>query len=225
MATALLPFTRLFITLAMCIRGLLTEFATTLDLVEQAFWRVPLFTKWIGASSFEVILARPSKHSTAGTLSSGTSGSRRISFILLHERIWRRIRLCHFCTLINIVTKTAIVYSGTLPVGLPLPWPRRFFHNFRFWRQILYFENLAPYFFLPLSSICDNQVQLSSDESPYCTIPIRSWAYQTLVFLILYNPSKMSSDGIFVIDNKIPSHFESNSWISSFRRPIVNRSA
>ena len=43
--------------------------------------------------------------------------------------------------------------------------------------------------------------------------------------LYLYNPSKMSSDGIFVIDNRIPSHFESNSRISSFRRPIVNRSA
>ena len=29
--------------------------------------------------------------------------------------------------------------------------------------------------------------------------------------LNLYNPSKMSSCGIFVIDNRIPSHFESNS--------------
>ena len=29
--------------------------------------------------------------------------------------------------------------------------------------------------------------------------------------LNLYNPSKMSSGGIFVKDNKIPSHFESNS--------------
>ena len=35
----------------------------------------------------------------------------------------------------------------------------------------------------------------------------------------------MSSCGIFVIDNRIWSHFESNSWIASFRRPIVNRSA
>ena len=43
--------------------------------------------------------------------------------------------------------------------------------------------------------------------------------------LNLYNPSKMSSCGIFVIDDKIPSHFESNSWISSFRRPLVNGSA
>ena len=35
----------------------------------------------------------------------------------------------------------------------------------------------------------------------------------------------MSSCGIFVIDNKIPSHLESNSSISSFRRLIVNKSA
>ena len=42
--------------------------------------------------------------------------------------------------------------------------------------------------------------------------------------LNLFNPSKMSSCGIFVTDNKIPSHFESNSSISSFRKLIVNRS-
>ena len=66
------------------------------DLVEQAFWRVPFFTEWIGASSFEVILAWPSKHSSTGTSSSGTSGFRRFLFILLHERIRRRIRLCLF---------------------------------------------------------------------------------------------------------------------------------
>ena len=35
----------------------------------------------------------------------------------------------------------------------------------------------------------------------------------------------MSSEGIFVVDNRIPSHFESNSWLSSFRRTTVNRSA
>ena len=115
------PFTRLFINLTMCIRALLPKSATTLGLVEQAFWRVPFFTEWIGASSLKVILAGPSRHSTTGTLASGTSGSRRISLILLHERIRRRIRLYHFCTLINIVTETTIVYFRTLPVGFPLP--------------------------------------------------------------------------------------------------------
>ena len=89
---------------------------TTLGLVEQAFWRVPFFTKWVIASSFELILARPSIHSTAGTW-----GSRCFSLILLHERIRTRIRLCHFCTFIDIVTETGIVSSRTLPVELPLP--------------------------------------------------------------------------------------------------------
>ena len=56
-----------------------------------------------------------------GLFSSGTSGSRRFSFILLHERIRRWIWLCHFCTFIDIVTETAIVSFGTLPVGFPLP--------------------------------------------------------------------------------------------------------
>ena len=72
-ATALLsPFTwdlfaRLFFNKAVHIRALFHKSATTLGLVEQAFWRVPLFTEWIGASSFEVILAKQSKHSTTGT--------------------------------------------------------------------------------------------------------------------------------------------------------------
>ena len=224
----------------MRIRALFPKSATTLGPVEQAFWRVPLFTEWTGASSFEIILAWPSKHSTTGTSSSGTSGFRRFLFILLHERIRRRIRLCHFCTFINIVAETAIVSSWTLPVGFPLPTisknslstlfclpilkPRRFFHNFRFWPQKSCFVNLARHFFSPSSSICDNQVLLSSDESPGHTIPIRSWASQTLVFLICTILPRCHQVG-FVFDNNIPSHFESNSWISSFRREIVNRSA
>ena len=85
MTTALLSsfffdlLTRLFINLTMCIRALFPNSATTLGLVEQAFWRVPLFTEWVGASAFEVILARPSRHSTTGTFSSGTSDSRWFS--------------------------------------------------------------------------------------------------------------------------------------------------
>ena len=63
-----------------------------------------VFQVRIGASSFEVILAWPSRHSTTGTFP-GTSGSRRISLILPHERIRSKIRLCHFSTLIDIVTE------------------------------------------------------------------------------------------------------------------------
>ena len=73
------PFAWLFINLAMCIRALFSKSATTLGLVEQAFWRMPLFTEWIGASSFEVILARQSSHFPTLASASRTSGSRFFS--------------------------------------------------------------------------------------------------------------------------------------------------
>ena len=55
--------------------------------VEQAFWRMPSFTEWVIATSSKVILARPSRHSTTRTLTSGTSGPRWFSLTLLHKRI------------------------------------------------------------------------------------------------------------------------------------------
>ena len=87
-----------------------------------------------------------------------------------------------------------------------------------------YFVYLARYFF----------------SSSFTSVIIRSYffwgisrSYNSNTFLSfsdsrtlnLYNLSTMSSDEIFVIDNKIPSHFESNCWISSFRKLKVNRSA
>ena len=69
-------FAKLLFNLSMCIRALFPKSSTTLCLVEQAFWRVPLFTERVDASSFEVILAMPSKQSTTATLASGTLGSR-----------------------------------------------------------------------------------------------------------------------------------------------------
>ena len=64
---------------------------------------------------------RETERRESWTLSSGTSGSRCISRSLPRRRIRRRIRLCQFCTLIDIVAETGIVSSRTLPVGLPLP--------------------------------------------------------------------------------------------------------
>ena len=87
------PFTRLFINLTMCIRALFNKSTNTLGLVEQAFWKVPLCTERLVASSFEEILARPSRNSSPGTF-----GSRCISLFLPRRRSWRRVRLCHFCT-------------------------------------------------------------------------------------------------------------------------------
>ena len=115
------PLCRLFINLTMCECTLFPKPTTTLDLVEEAFWRVPLFTEWVIASSYKVILERQSRHSTTGTLSSGTFGSRWFSLTLLHERIRRRIRWRNFSTLVDIVAETAIVSFHTLPVGFPLP--------------------------------------------------------------------------------------------------------
>ena len=114
------PFCRLFINLTVCVWALLPKPTTTFGLVEQTFWRVPLFTEWVIASSSKVILARPSRHSTTGTFSSGTSGSRWFSLILLRERIRKRI-WCNFFTLIEIVAENEIFFFHTLPVGFPLP--------------------------------------------------------------------------------------------------------
>ena len=42
-------------------------------------------------------------------------------FTLPRRRARRRIRLCRFCKLIDVVTETAIVSFRTLSVGFPLP--------------------------------------------------------------------------------------------------------
>ena len=94
------------------------------------------------------------------------------------------IRLCCFCTLIDIVAENAIVSFHTLPVGFQLPTISKnslytlfclliLDHGVCLIISVSGFKilNSARYFFSPLSSICDNQVQLSSGESP---IPIRS---------------------------------------------------
>ena len=97
-------FTGLFIKLKMCIRVLFIKSTTTLGLVQQAFWRMPLFTKWSVASSFGVILAWSSRHSTNGILTSATSSSRCFSFTLVRKNSEKRW-LCHLCALNDIVTE------------------------------------------------------------------------------------------------------------------------
>ena len=114
-------FAGLFINLAVCVRTLFPKSTSIFWLVGQAFWRMPFFTEWSGASFFEVILARQSSHFPTWASASGTSGSRCIFHTLLRRRSRRRIRLCRFCTLIDIVPETAIVSFRKLPVGLPLP--------------------------------------------------------------------------------------------------------
>ena len=115
------PFSRPFFNLAMHIRALFPKSASTPGLVEQAFWRMPFFTEWCSACFFEVILARQSSHFPTCASASSTSGSRCIFHKLLRGRSRRRTRLCQFCTLIRIVSETAIVSFRTLPVSFPLP--------------------------------------------------------------------------------------------------------
>ena len=102
-------------------RALFPKSASIFGLVEQALWPMPFFTEWSGASSFEVVLARHSSHFPTWASASRTSGSRCISHTRLRKRSWTRIRLCRFCTLIHIVSETAIVSFRTLPVSFPLP--------------------------------------------------------------------------------------------------------
>ena len=147
---------------------------------------MPSFTEWIIATSSEAILARPSRHSTTGTSASGTSGPRWFSLILPHERIRRRIWWWTFPTLIHIVAETAIVSCHTLPVGFPLPTisknslytlfcPLILDHGVLLkisasGPKVLISNFLFDASFHHSFSICDNQVQLSSVESPDRTI-------------------------------------------------------
>ena len=96
-------------------------------------------------------------------------------------------------------------------------WPRHFSHYFHFWRQNYYFVFPAGYFFLPWSSICDNQVQLSSGEFQYCTIPIRSWV----------SPPNFSARGIdpsIASSARNPLNFGSQAYValSVFREVSIN---
>ena len=216
------------INLTLCEWARFPKPTTALGLVLQAFWRVPLFTEWIGASSFEVILAWPSRHSTTGTFL-WDFGFSMFSF---HSAAWKNSETDSAVSFLHVYwhrggNYNCLLWSTArwLPIAnnlqeffvhavlSPDSWPRRFFHNFRFWRQNSYFVNLARYFSSPLFSICDNEVLFSSEESPGRTIPIRSWVSQTLVFLICTSFPRfhqMGSASLIIefrpIPNRIPEY-------------------
>ena len=115
------PFARLFFNLAMRIRALFSYSASILCLVEQAFWKVPLFhrTSWCKflwgnlCRAIETFLP-------LGLLPLGLWVlDASLSFCCMKE--FGDGFDCHFSTLIDIVTETAFVSSRTLPVGFPLP--------------------------------------------------------------------------------------------------------
>ena len=218
----------------MCDWALIPKPTTTLVLVEQAFWRVPLFTvqvplRWSLQGHRDIL--------PLGLFPLGLRVlDEFLSFCCMKEH--GRIRLCNFSTLIDIVVKTAIVSFRTLPVGFSIannlldfsvhavPWflTTAFFSQFPFLAPKFLFRvfcsihlftivfNLwswCPAFFWWISRSYNSNTVLSFSDPRIVN---------------LYSPSKISSGGIFVKDNKIPSHLEWNSWIS-FRRAKLNRSA
>ena len=98
----LIHFARLFYNLAMRIRELFSNSASTLGLVEHAFWRMPLFTEWIGTNSFEVILAWHSKHSSTWGFCFWTAqkSSEKDSAVLCLHAYWYRAGNCN-CRLLE----------------------------------------------------------------------------------------------------------------------------
>ena len=159
------PFRRLFINLAMCEWALIIKSTTTLGLVEQAFWRVPFFTKWVIAISFKVILPRPSRHSTHWDFCLWDFGS---SMIFAHSAAWKNSETdlmvnfshaysyrggncncllshtAHWFPIANNLQEFfvhAVLFSDS--------GPRRSSQNFQFWPQNSYFEFPARYFSSP----------------------------------------------------------------------------
>ena len=123
-----------------------------------------------------------------------------------------------FTTLIHIVAETTIVSFHTLPVGFPLPtisknslytlfcppdsWPTAFFSTFPFLLpKFLFRISCSILLFNIVFQSVGNQVLTSSDESSKSYNSNTVFNFSDSRTLNFYNPSKMSSDGILVIDN------------------------
>ena len=168
-------FAGLFFNLAIRIRELSSKSASILRLVEQAYWRMPLFTEWIGASFFAEVLAGPSRHANMGLLPLGLRvpeaflslccmkeyGDGFGSFIFVHAYCYRDWN-CN-CLLYKTARWAHIANniqeSFVKAVVSPDSWPRRFFHNFLFWPQNYWFVDSARYFFF---TIVFNSVTIKS---------------------------------------------------------------
>ena len=126
-----------------------------------------------------------------------------------------------FTTFIRTVAETAIVAFHTLPVGFPLPTISKNSLYTLFCPLILdhgvfsKFPFLAPIFLFRIScSILLFAIvfNLCYSGPNFCWWVSRSYISNTVLsfsdsrILNLYKHSKMSSCGVFVIDNKIPSH-------------------
>ena len=157
------PFSRLFLNLTRCIRALHQTDNQSWS-CREAFWRVPLFTKWVIASSFEVILA---SHRDILPLRLLPLGLRVLDAFrslccmkqfgdvfdcVIFHAYWHRGGNCN-CLLLHIAcwfpiannVQEFFVHASLFPDS----WPPRSSHNFHFWRQNYYFENLVRWFFSP----------------------------------------------------------------------------
>ena len=153
------------------------------------------------------------------------------------RRSWRRVRLCRFCTLIQIVSETAIVSFRTLPVSCSLPTFSKTSLFTLFLPGIL---DHGACFKISISGLKILPSQILLDTSlHHClqSVIIRSrfllmnlhivqcqygLEFLRLSYFLIWTSFPR---WIFVIDNKIPFYFESNSWKSTFRRTTVFRSA
>ena len=180
------PFARLFFHLAMRIRALFSKSGPTLGLVEQAFWRMPVFHRMNWCKFLWGISCRDNRNILP-------LGLFPLGLLVLDAFL-------SFCRVEELGERFGCVVFARLLIS----WRKRQVSPLEHCTRWLSTANKLLEFFVhavlsPDSSICENQVQLSSDESPHCTITIRSWVSQTLVFLIC--TILPSSGGIFVTDN------------------------
>ena len=106
----------------MCLRALFPKSATTLGLVEQTFWRVPLITERIGASSFEVILGKAIEtFLSLGLFPLGLLVLDAFLSVCCMKEFGDGFGCVIFPRLLISCRKLPIVSFHTLPVGFPLP--------------------------------------------------------------------------------------------------------
>ena len=135
----------------------------------------------------------------------------------MRKRSRRRIRLCRFCTLIRIVSETAIVSFRTLPVGFPMPTICKIFLSTLFCPWILdhgvsFIISVSgakiPISYIVLDTSFYHRLQSVIVRFGFLLMNLNMYSSNTVLsfpdsrILNLYNPSKISSGGIFVIDNK-----------------------
>ena len=174
---------------------------------------------WLQVPS-EVILASPSKHSTTGTFLWNFGFSTHFSHSV-HEEIgdgfdyvilprwsmsWRKLQLSHstHCPLVSHCYQSPRILCTRCFV----PWflTTAFFSKFPFLipkiliSNVLLDTSVHHSFWSVINQVLNFFWWVSRS---YKSIPVLSFSDSRI--LNLYNPSKISSGGIFVIDNKIPS--------------------